>query len=69
MIVGESLVGVLLAAIVVFSGRSAPLQLVGDEFATASVWVGGIVFAAAIMALYSWLNRLSGPAPAARASR
>ncbi|MGO9994295.1 MAG: OPT family oligopeptide transporter [Steroidobacteraceae bacterium] len=68
MIVGESLVGVLLAAAVVFSGKAAPLALVGGEFADASVWVGGIVFAASIIALYAWLNRVSGPAPTARAA-
>jgi len=60
MIVGESLVGVVLAAVVVFSGRSAPLALVGDGFASAAIWVGGIAFAVSIMALYAWLNRLSG---------
>ena len=69
MIVGESLIGVLLAAVVVFSGKGAPLALVGDEFADASVWVGGIVFAVSIVALYAWLNRVSGPAPMARAAR
>jgi hypothetical protein len=53
----------------VFSGKSAPLALVGDEFAEAAVWVGGIVFAVAVFALYSWLNRVSGPAPTARAVR
>ena len=63
LIVGESLVGVLLAAVVVFSGKAAPLALVGDDFAVAAVWVGGIVFAVTIIALYSWLNRVSGPAP------
>jgi putative OPT family oligopeptide transporter len=66
MIVGESLVGVLLAAVVVFSGKAAPLALVGDEFADISVWIGGIVFAASLVALYAWLNRVSGPAPAGR---
>jgi putative OPT family oligopeptide transporter len=63
LIVGESLVGVLLAALVVFSGKATPLALVGDDFADAAVWVGGIVFAVTIIALYSWLNRVSGPAP------
>jgi putative OPT family oligopeptide transporter len=63
LIVGESLVGVLLAAVVVFSGKAAPLALVGDAFAEAAVWVGGIVFAVTVFALYSWLNRVSGPAP------
>jgi putative OPT family oligopeptide transporter len=66
MIVGESLVGVLLAAIVVFSGKNAPLALVGPGFADASVWVGGIAFALSIAGLYAWLNRVSGPAPAVR---
>ena len=60
LIVGESLVGVLLAALVVFSGRAAPLALVGDGFASASVWLGGIVFAAAI----AWLYRSIGRPPA-----
>jgi putative OPT family oligopeptide transporter len=61
MIVGESLIGVLLAAIVVFSGRAAPLALVGDGFATAAIWMGGIAFAGLTGALYAWLLR--GPAP------
>jgi putative OPT family oligopeptide transporter len=63
LIVGESIVGVLLAAVVVFSGKATPLALVGENFANAAEWVGGIVFAATIYALYSWLNRVSGPAP------
>jgi putative OPT family oligopeptide transporter len=67
MIVGESLIGVLLAAVVVFSGKAAPLALVGEEFAGAAVWLGGAVFVVSIGALYAWLNRLSGPAPARRA--
>jgi putative OPT family oligopeptide transporter len=66
MIVGESLVGVALAAIVVFSGNAAPLALVGDDFAQASVWIGALVFGASILAMYTWLNRISGPAPAVR---
>jgi putative OPT family oligopeptide transporter len=57
MIVGESLIGVLLAAIVVFSGRAAPLALVGDGFASAAVWIGAIAFAASTGALYAWLIR------------
>jgi uncharacterized oligopeptide transporter (OPT) family protein len=61
LIVGESLIGVLLAAIVVFSGKDAPLAVVGEEFAGAAVWIGGAAFAAIGIALYAWLNRLSGP--------
>jgi putative OPT family oligopeptide transporter len=60
MIVGESLIGVLLAAVVVFSGNAAPLALVGDSFAGASLWVGGIAFALSIIALYRWVTRLGG---------
>jgi putative OPT family oligopeptide transporter len=62
LIVGESLIGVLLAAIVVFSGKDAPLALVGGGFAGAAIWIGGAAFAAISVALYAWLNRLSGPA-------
>jgi putative OPT family oligopeptide transporter len=62
LIVGESLIGVLLAAIVVFSGKDAPLALVGGGFADAAVWIGGAAFAAISVTLYAWLNRLSGPA-------
>jgi len=62
MIVGESLIGVLLAAIVVFSGKDAPLALVGPGFADAALWIGGGAFFASIAALYSWLNRQSRPA-------
>ncbi len=58
MIVGESLIGVALAAIVVFSGNAAPLALVGEDFADAGTWFGGIVFAASVLLLYGWLGRI-----------
>ncbi len=61
MIVGESLLGVILAAVVVFSGKDAPLAVVGAGFADAAVWIGGIAFIASMVALYAWVNRLSGP--------
>jgi putative OPT family oligopeptide transporter len=63
MIVGESLIGVLLAAVVVFSGKDDPLALVGPGFADAAIWVGGAAFIASLVALYGWVNRQSGPAP------
>jgi putative OPT family oligopeptide transporter len=69
LIVGESLIGVMLAAVVVFSGNAAPLRLVGGEFAGAAVWVGGGMFTACIIGLYAWLNRLSGPVTEGPASR
>jgi putative OPT family oligopeptide transporter len=62
MIVGESLIGVVLAAVVVFSGKDAPLAVVGAGFANASVWIGAIAFIASVYALYAWVNRLSGAA-------
>jgi len=63
MIVGESLMGVLMAALVVFSGKAAPLALVGDDFAGASVWLGAGIFAAAIVLLYRWISRLDVAIP------
>src|SRR5471032_973939 len=59
MIVGEGLFGVALAALTVFSGKDAPLALVGDSFADASLWLGGLGFVLAAGALYRWLGRMS----------
>ena len=64
MIVGEGLVGVLIAAIVAFSGKDFPLGVVGDEFATASTWLGGIAFVIAIVSLYRWVEMLGRRAAA-----
>ncbi|GGA06420.1 OPT family oligopeptide transporter [Dyella caseinilytica] len=58
LIVGESIIGVVVAAIVVFSGKSAPLALVGDSFENASIWIGGIAFAAVTFLMYRWIARL-----------
>ncbi len=75
MIVGEGLLGVLLAVPVAFADRFAdlvarlgihipdkivPLSLVGDAFANGTaVWIGGAAFVAIMVLLYSWLIRLS----------
>ena len=60
MIVGEGLIGVVIAAIVAFSGKDFPLALVGDEFAGgAALWIGGIAFIIAVFALYRWIEKLS----------
>jgi putative OPT family oligopeptide transporter len=59
MIVGEGLIGVLIAAIVAFSGKDAPLALVGDDFANAAVWIGGAAFVAAMLILYRWVEGLA----------
>ncbi len=58
LIVGESLLGVAYSFVVVLSGRHAPIALVGADFATASMWLGGIAFAAVVFALYRWVERL-----------
>ena len=59
MIVGEGLIGVLIAALVAFSGTDFPLSLVGDVFANgAAVWLGGIVFALVSYALYRQAGRV-----------
>ena len=58
MIVGEGLVGVLVAALVAFSGQDFPLALVGDSFASgAAVWIGGLAFTLVIYALYRRVAR------------
>jgi len=61
LIVGESLLGVVFAALVAFSGNPAPIGLVGTNFDTASLWIGGIAFAAITYSLYRWVGRLARP--------
>jgi putative OPT family oligopeptide transporter len=55
LIVGESLLGVVFAAVIGFSGNATPIALVGSGFATASLWAGGIAFALLICLLYRWI--------------
>ena len=55
LIVGESTIGVVLSAIVVFSGVAAPLALVSPEFETAGKIIGGVAFVAIGFALYRWI--------------
>ncbi len=58
LIVGESILGVVIAAIVVFSGRAAPLALVGPGFAHAAEWIGGMAFVLVVTGMYVWISRL-----------
>jgi putative OPT family oligopeptide transporter len=60
LIVGESLFGVILAGLIVFSGNPAPLGLVGDAFAPVANVIGAIAFALALTGLFAWLSRISG---------
>ena len=60
MIVGEGLLGVIIAAFVAFSGKDFPLQLVSDDYANGpALMVGGIAFAAIMAVLYRWVGRLN----------
>jgi putative OPT family oligopeptide transporter len=59
LIVGESLFGVALAAIIVVSGKGTPLAIAGDSFATAATVIGGLAFAATVAGLYAWIERLA----------
>ncbi|HEV2682432.1 MAG TPA: oligopeptide transporter, OPT family, partial [Rhodanobacter sp.] len=59
MIVGEGLLGVVIAAFVAFSGKDYPLDLVGDAFAHGpALLVGGAAFIVVMLLLYRWLGRL-----------
>ncbi|HVX05763.1 MAG TPA: oligopeptide transporter, OPT family [Rhodanobacteraceae bacterium] len=55
LIVGESLLAVVFAGIVGFSGKQNPIALVGDSFATPSIIIGGVVFAVTVIVLYRWI--------------
>ena len=53
MIVGEGLVGVVIATVVAFSGKDFPLSQVGDAFADGpAVWLGAGAFIVSIYLLY-----------------
>src|SRR6202042_1300996 len=58
LIVGESVIGVVISAIVVFSGSGAPLALVGPGFETAGILIGGAAFAVIAFVLYRWVLRM-----------
>ena len=59
LIVGEGIIGVVISAIIVFSGKDAPLALVGPGFETAGKFLGGLAFAAIAIGLYRWVLRLA----------
>jgi putative OPT family oligopeptide transporter len=59
LIVGEGLMGVLVAALVAFSGKDFPLSLVGDHFAeTGAVVLSCVAFTATMFFMYRWVARL-----------
>jgi putative OPT family oligopeptide transporter len=65
LLVGEGLLGVVIAALVAFSGKDFPLAVVGDAFAEGpAVWLGGAVFAIVVYLLYRrTLRALDSPGP------
>jgi len=59
LIVGEGIIGVVISAIIVFSGKDAPLALVGPGFELAGKTIGGVAFAVVAFALYRWILRMA----------
>ena len=59
LIVGESLFGVALAAIIVSTGKGTPLAVVGDGFAGYANALGSLAFVVVALALYRWIAGLS----------
>jgi putative OPT family oligopeptide transporter len=62
LIVGESLLGVVNAGVIVATNNATPFAIVGAEFAGTSVWIGAVLFIAAIAASYAWVSRQARPA-------
>lgn len=58
LIVGESLLAVVFAALVGFSGKDSPIALVGASFRVPAIFVGGVVFVASIAVLYRWITHM-----------
>jgi putative OPT family oligopeptide transporter len=59
LIVGEGLIGVLIAALVAFSGKDFPLALVGEPFAEQNAMLlGTVAFIIIVLLLYRWVARL-----------
>ena len=66
LIVGESVIGVVISAIVVFSGVAAPLALVGPGFEMAGKIIGGLAFVVIALVLYRWILRMAAANSGAR---
>ncbi|MFY2835468.1 OPT family oligopeptide transporter [Achromobacter xylosoxidans] len=61
LIVGESLVGVVMAAIIGASGSDAPLAIAGEEFARTASFLGLAVFALVAVLFWRRVMRLAQP--------
>jgi len=58
-IVGESLFGVFLAAVVAATGDENPLAVVGAGFLHWSEWLGALVFIVLVLGTYQWTRQVS----------
>ncbi len=56
LIVGESLFGVVLAGIIVISGKETPLAVVGDWFSNWASIIGVVAFVVTPILLYRWIG-------------
>ncbi|WP_395645166.1 OPT family oligopeptide transporter [Terricaulis sp.] len=59
LIVGESLLGILNAGLIVGTGNPTPIAIVGEDFTAASRWIGAAMFAALLTLSYFWVARQS----------
>jgi putative OPT family oligopeptide transporter len=57
LIVGESLLGVVNAGLIVAANNAAPLALVGAGFAGTAAVIGPILFLGLLVASYTWVSR------------
>jgi putative OPT family oligopeptide transporter len=58
-IVGESLLGILNAGLIVATGNATPIAVVGEDFAGAARWIGLALFSALLLISYAWVSRQS----------
>ncbi|MGC4935234.1 OPT family oligopeptide transporter [Gordonia sp. DT30] len=65
LIVGESLFGVVFAAVVAATGNDSALAVVGDGFADYAQWLGIVFFVLIVVGLYKWAQRIASPTPTA----
>jgi hypothetical protein len=61
LIVGESLLGVVNAGVIVATNNATPFAIVGAEFAATSIWIGAALFIALLLASYAWVGRQARP--------
>jgi putative OPT family oligopeptide transporter len=59
LIVGESLLAVIFAGVVAFSGKQNPIALVDAGFGTPAIIIGGVAFALTVIVLYRWIIRMA----------